>query len=248
MSLMDSVSYEVKHNEANGEKNTDGTDYNYSWNCGVEGPSRKKKVQQLRRKQIENAITLLMLSQGTPMLYAGDEMGKSCRGNNNPYCQDNEISWLNWNDLKTNHGIFEYMKKMIRFRKENVILHQEQEPHMMDTRSCGCPDLSYHGAEPWKVDQSYNSRSFSFLYSGYYGKNGDADIYVVCNMNWDRRMFAIPYLDKKKNWEIFAASEEDDSITSVQRVLSVNPRTICVLTSRQKKEKEKIKEKAEEKE
>lgn len=248
MSLMDSVSYEVKHNEANGEKNTDGTDYNYSWNCGVEGPSRKKKVQQLRRKQIENAITLLMLSQGTPMLYAGDEMGKSCRGNNNPYCQDNEISWLNWNDLKTNHGIFEYMKKMIQFRKENVILHQEQEPHMMDTRSCGCPDLSYHGAEPWKVDQSYNSRSFSFLYSGYYGKNGDADIYVVCNMNWDRRMFAIPYLDKKKNWEIFAASEEDDSITSVQRVLSVNPRTICVLTSRQKKEKEKIKEKAEEKE
>ena len=134
---MDSVSYERKHNEANGENNNDGSNYNFSWNCGVEGPSRRKKIVELRRQQIKNAICLLMLSQGTPMLYAGDEMGKSCKGNNNPYCQDNEITWLNWNDLKTNHEIFEFMKTMIKFRKKNRVLHQPEEPKMIDYKCLG---------------------------------------------------------------------------------------------------------------
>lgn len=231
LSLMDAVSYDGKHNEANGEKNSDGSDYNFSWNCGVEGPSRRKKVQELRRQQIKNAVSLLMLSQGTPMLYAGDEMGKSCRGNNNPYCQDNEISWLNWNDLKTNHEIFAFVKKMIAFRKENIVLHQAREPQMLDTISCGCPDLSYHGAEPWKVDFSYNSRSFAFLYNGNYGRDGDVNIYVACNMNWDRRQFAIPYIDKKKQWSVFAVTEKDCSLQTVERMLNLSPRTVCVLVS-----------------
>lgn len=228
-SLMDSVSYDVKHNEANGEKNTDGSDYNYSWNCGMEGPSRKKKIQQLRVKQIENAISLLMISQGTPVLYAGDEMGKSCRGNNNPYCQDNEISWLNWNDLHSHAEIFAFLKQMIAFRKQNRILHQTEELKMMDTISCGCPDLSYHGEEPWKVDCSYNSRAFALLYSGSYGNPGDADIYVACNMNWDNRRFAVPYTDKRRKWFAFVVTEKEYQTKQIDRMIVVPARTICIL-------------------
>lgn len=231
MSLMDAVSYDRKYNEANGEKNSDGSDYNFSWNCGVEGPSRKKKVIELRRQQIKNAICILMLSQGTPMIYAGDEMGKSCRGNNNPYCQDNEISWLNWNDLKTNSEIFEFMKKMVEFRKNNKVLHQPAEPKMMDYLSCGCPDLSYHGIEPWRVDNSYNSKSFSYMYHGSYGKKGDPDIYVAYNMNWDKRQFAIPYIDKRKKWSVFCVTEKGSTVETAERMITVSPRTACVLVS-----------------
>jgi glycogen operon protein len=241
MSLMDSVSYERKHNEDNGEFNMDGTDYNYSWNCGVEGPSRKKKIVKARRRQMENSISLLLLSQGTPMLYAGDEMGKSCRGNNNPYCQDNEVSWLNWNDLKTNHEIFEFTKKMIAFRKNHTILHQADEPTQMDTISCGCPDLSYHGTEPWKVDVTYNSRSFAFLYNGSFGREQEEDVYVACNMHWDMRQFAVPFIDKKKQWKLFCATEEgvqeEFKDKEIQRILTVMPRSICILVGTEREEK-----------
>lgn len=233
MSLMDAVSYEVKHNEDNGEKNRDGSDYNFSWNCGVEGASRKRKVVELRRQQIKNAISILMLSQGTPMIYAGDEMGKTRKGNNNPYCQDNEINWLNWNDLKSNHEIFEYTKQMIAFRKENKVLHQTEEPKMMDTISCGYPDLSYHGEEPWRADVSYHSRSFAFMYTGNYGKNKDQDIYVVCNMNWDKRKFAVPSV-KKKKWTVFAVTDKNMKLEKVERMIEVTPRTICILVTERK--------------
>lgn len=94
--LMDAVSYDEKHNEANGEDNRDGTDYNYSWNCGEEGPSRKKKTLELRSRQLRNALVMLYLGQGVPVLYGGDEHGNSQLGNNNVYCQDNELSWIKW--------------------------------------------------------------------------------------------------------------------------------------------------------
>lgn len=236
MSLMDSVSYERKHNEANGENNSDGSNYNFSWNCGVEGHSRRRKIIELRRQQMKNGICILMLSQGTPMIYAGDEMGKSCRGNNNPYCQDNEISWLNWNDLKTNQEIFEFMKLMIDFRKKNKVLHQPEEPKLMDYLSCGWPDLSYHGEQPWRVDDSYNSRSFSFLYYGNYGNKGDSDIYVACNMNWDSRQFAIPYIDKRKKWKVFYTTDKDSQLETAERMITVSPRTVCILVSEKTKE------------
>ena len=121
--MMDMVSYEMKHNEANGENNRDGTDYNHTWNCGVEGPTRKKKIVQMRRKQLRNAFLLLFLSQGTPLLQAGDEFGSTKNGNNNSYCQDNEISWINWNLLETNRDIFEFVKYVIAFRKEHSVFH-----------------------------------------------------------------------------------------------------------------------------
>ena len=117
--LMDMVSYDTKHNEANGEENRDGTDYNQSWNCGVEGPSRKKRIMQMRRKQIRNALLMLFLSQGTPLLMMGDEFGRTKKGNNNSYCQDNDISWLNWGLLNSNSSLHEFVKHVIQFRKEH---------------------------------------------------------------------------------------------------------------------------------
>ena len=143
--LMDMVSYDTKHNEANGEGNQDGNSYNYSWNCGVEGHTRRKKIVELRRKQIRNAALMLFLSQGTPLLLAGDEFGNSKDGNNNSYCQDNEVSWLNWNLLKTNRDIYEFTKAVIAFRKSHPVFHMAGEPKIMDYLSCGRPDVSYHG-------------------------------------------------------------------------------------------------------
>ena len=143
--LMDTVSYDEKHNEANGEENHDGTDFNYSWNCGEEGPSRKKKTLGLRARQLRNAFVLLLLSQGTPLIYEGDERGNSQSGNNNVYCQDNELSWVNWKTGKTFGFLTEYVKKLIAFRRKHPVFHQAKELRMTDYLSCGHPDISYHG-------------------------------------------------------------------------------------------------------
>ena len=106
----------------------------------------------------------------------------------------------------------------------------------MDYLSCGWPDLSYHGEQPWRVDDSYNSRSFSFLYYGNYGNKGDSDIYVACNMNWDSRQFAIPYIDKRKKWKVFYTTDKDSQLETAERMITVSPRTVCILVSEKTKE------------
>ena len=120
--LMDLVSYNDKHNEANGEDNRDGENHNNSWNCGWEGDCDDPAVNSLRHRQVKNAVTLLMVSQGIPMVLSGDEMGNSQQGNNNAYCQDNEIAWLDWNNLEKNADIFRYFKQMIKFRRLHRVL------------------------------------------------------------------------------------------------------------------------------
>ena len=122
--LWDMYSYNEKHNEANGWRNTDGSDDNRSWNCGAEGETDNEEILALRRKLAKNAMTVLMLSRGTPMFLAGDEFLNSQSGNNNAYCQDNEISWLNWDDLKKNREHFEYVKNVIRIRKEHDVIRR----------------------------------------------------------------------------------------------------------------------------
>ena len=124
--LMDLVSYDRKHNDANGEENRDGTEYNFSWNCGYEGKSKKRSVVKLRSSQIKNALVLIFLSQGVPMIQAGDEFGFSSGGNNNPYCQDNAVTWINWNLVNTNSEIYDYVKNLIQIRKSHPILHKEE--------------------------------------------------------------------------------------------------------------------------
>ena len=150
--LMDTVSYDRKHNEKNGEENRDGSDYNYSWNCGAEGPTRKKKIVELRKQLLKNAYLLLFLSQGVPLLMAGDEFGNSQDGNNNAYCQDNAVSWLNWKLLETHKDQVDFVKRLIAFRKAHKMFHMDREPRIMDYKSCGRPDVSYHGENAWKPE------------------------------------------------------------------------------------------------
>lgn len=199
--MMDLVSYERKHNEDNGENNRDGSDYNCSWNCGAEGNSRKKQVVALREKQLKNAFTFLMLSQGTPLFFMGDEFGNSQKGNNNPYCQDNDITWLNWRDLIKNKALFEYVKDMIAFRKAHGVFCRPKECMLMDYKSCGYPDLSYHGSEAWKPSWEHYSRHIGFMLCGEYAQSDRGNYYYVAiNMHWETKEFALPKLPKGVSW------------------------------------------------
>jgi glycogen operon protein len=212
--LMDMVSYDTKHNEANGEGNQDGNSYNYSWNCGVEGHTRRKKIVELRRKQIRNAALMLFLSQGTPLLLAGDEFGNSKDGNNNSYCQDNEVSWLNWNLLKTNRDIYEFTKAVIAFRKSHPVFHMAGEPKIMDYLSCGRPDVSYHGVKAWRPEFENFRRQIGIMYCGEYGKkpDGTADdsFFVAYNMHWESHEFDLPNLPKKQKWYIVFNTDDKE--------------------------------------
>ena len=146
--LADAVSYDVKHNEDNGEDNRDGTDCNHSCNYGEEGPTSKKALQSLRRRQMRNAFLILLLSQGVPAVYGGDEMGNSQRGNNNAYCQDNEISWIQWSRKKYDRQMQEFVREAIAFRGRHAAFGRRKPYVMSDYLSKGMPDLSYHGPGP----------------------------------------------------------------------------------------------------
>lgn len=230
--LMDCVSYDRKHNEANGENNQDGSDLNYSWNCGVEGPTRKKKIVEIRKQQIRNAITMLLVSQGTPMIMAGDEMGRTCQGNNNPYCHDNDINYINWNDLKKNNDIYMFTKFMIQFRKEHKLLHMVDELRMMDYLSKGCPDLSVHGVEPWRPDFNYVSRCFGMMYNQAYAQEGKkGKLYIMFNMYWEEQEFNVPASEAGMKWKVlFSTVDKDIKEAAINgRTFTVSPRSIAVI-------------------
>lgn len=204
--LQDLVSYDRKHNEENGEDNKDGSDYNCSWNCGVEGKTRKRTIALLRRKQMRNGLALVFLSQGTPYLQSGDEFGQTQNGNNNPYCQDNAVTWIDWKLHRTNREFYEYVRWLIGFRKAHAVFCREQPLKGMDYLGCGSPDVSFHGEEAWKPSLDYYSRHVGVLYCGKYAKNQDrnedADFYVVYNMHWEPHEFALPKLPKGMGWRL----------------------------------------------
>ncbi len=202
--LQDLVSYDGKHNEANGEQNHDGPDYNYSWNCGSEGPSRKRQVSELRSRQVKNALALLLGAQGTPCLLAGDEFGNSQKGNNNVYCQDNETAWLDWNGLKKNAGLFSYVKELMALRRGCPALHKAEVLLEQDKTGCGIPDVSYHGENAWQVPGEVPSRQLGIMYSG--EDVGAADCYVAYNMHWNEHVYALPTLKKKEWYPVFSTN------------------------------------------
>lgn len=247
--LADMVSYERKNNVANGEDNRDGNDYNYTWNCGVEGVSRKKAVASLRQKQMRNALCMLFLSQGTPLLFMGDEFGNSQNGNNNPYCQDNEISWLNWKKLEQNKDLQEYVKSLIALRKKHPILHKEKELRLMDYISCGYPDLSYHATKAWQPDMHNYSRHIGLMYCGRYAKlsrtEEDDFFYVAMNMHWEPHEFALPKLPKGLKWYLLTDTREWEISDNASRLLEnqqtseVDARSIQIYISKKGNEKEK---------
>lgn len=211
--LMDMVSYDRKHNEANGEENRDGNDFNYSWNCGEEGTSRRKKVLSLRHKQIKNAMVLLLFSQSTPLIFMGDEFGNSQKGNNNPYCQDNPITWLDWNDLHKNSDLYEFWKKLTALRREHPILHPEYALKIMDYISCGYPDLSYHGQSAWRARMDSYNRHIGIMYCGKYAKRGrdreDDFFYLALNMYWEPNKLAMPKLPAGLKWQPVLSTWEE---------------------------------------
>ena len=236
--LYDAVSYDKKYNQANGENNRDGAVYNYSWNCGAEGDTRKRKINELRKHQIKNALSLVLLSQGVPMIYAGDEMCNSQKGNNNPYCLDNEISWTNWNTTAMAKEILDFTKKLIQFRKQHKILHLSSEPRLMDYKSYGLPDMSYHGSKAWYADFSHFNRHFSVMYCGKYatidGEEDEADLFIAYNMFWEMIKFGIPSARNKRQWKVVFATDSGfkEPGDGIERMLQVPPRSIVVLMAK----------------
>ena len=231
--LWDLVSYDCKHNEANGENNTDGPDFNFSWNCGAEGPSRKKAVMALRKNQVRNAFQLLLLAQGTPCILAGDEFYNSQKGNNNVYCQDNETGWVDWSKLKTDDTLFSYVKQLIDFRKKHPCLHRAEDLKGLDRTACGVPDVSYHGANAWQVNSEVYSRQLGVLYAG--EDLGDTECFVAYNMHWLPHEYALPSPGKGKRWCLAADTEEGFKEVPVpaedQKKMELKERSITVLVS-----------------
>lgn len=241
--LRDLVSYDRKHNEENGEQNNDGPKWNYSWNCGAEGETRKKDVLSLRARQQKNALMMLFFSQGTPMLLAGDEFGNSQRGNNNPYCLDNEVSWVDWTAAKKvqNRRQLDFVRSLIALRKSEKLFQRREEMVMSDTRACGYPDLSYHGSKAWYADYDYENRQIGMLYSRSYVKE-DGFLYVCYNLHPEKQPLALPKLPEGYHWEIAIDTFQTESILEKpqkckrnQKILEMPPRTIRVLYGKKDK-------------
>lgn len=238
--MMDMVSYDHKHNEANGEENRDGNNYNCSWNCGEEGNSRKLKIRGLRQRQIENAYTMLLFTQSMPLIFMGDEFGNSQRGNNNPYCQDNATTWLDWHDLQKHQEMYDFWKRLVQFRKEHPVLRREQEVRLMDYLSCGYPDLSYHGKNAWRAQTESYNRHIGILYCGKYALKPDGQeddfLYLAMNMHWESHELALPRLPKGMRWEqVFATGEE--TVTEEEYLRRLSPRSVAVYCSVREQEK-----------
>lgn len=194
--LADLVSYKTKHNEANGEFNTDGDSYNLSDNHGVEGPTNDPVILALRAQQARNFATLLILAHGVPMMLAGDEMGHSQGGNNNGWCQDNAISWLDWTDLDGNHDLFQFFRNLIAFRKQHVLLR----PRHFEGEENGERNLTWHGRELNRPDWSKNSHGLGMHLQGH---TDEAEIYLIANAAEAADWFSLPGSARPKPWRRF---------------------------------------------
>ena len=231
--LADLVSYEHKHNEENGENNKDGTDNNLSWNCGIEGRTRKHSILELRKKQIKNILTMLFMSQGVPMIFSGDEFASSQAGNNNPYCQDNETGWVDWKALDKNRDIFDYVMFLSKLRFSHDMLHNAMPFKLMDYISCGYPDISCHGKEAWRPDLSGYSHVLGMLYCGLYEKSDNKPfIYVCYNMHWQKAEFALPKLPDGLKWTVLADTESDADLGASANLQILSERSVRIYISR----------------
>lgn len=194
-SLNDVVSYNGKNNLANGEDNRDGSNDNFSWNCGAEGLTVNSAIEQIRLQQIKNFMTVLFLSQGTPMLLMGDEVRHTQGGNNNTYCQDNELSWFDWGRLEQHKGLLRFVQKITHFTKNSPIFNHEE--HIGVATYSANPHIHWHGVNLDDPDWGEDSRSLAFCLS--YPKS-DERIYVVLNAFWEPLAFELPLLSQNKKW------------------------------------------------
>ena len=212
-----------------------------SWNCGFEGTSTDCGVISLRKKQIKNAVCILMLSQGVPMILSGDEFGNTQFGNNNAYCQDNEISWIDWKLANANSDLLNFFSRIIAFRQAHPMLHNRVHFRNEDYLGIGYPDISLHGTKAWHPDWSSDSRSLAFLLCGNYAKEGsvrDDFIYAALNMHWETHAFESPELPDGMSWRIVANTDmqppEDiwgpgnDKLLGNQKEFLVGPRSVII--------------------
>lgn len=195
--LYDLYAYNYKHNEANGWNNTDGTNDNFSWNCGEEGETDNPEVNKLRRRMVKNACTVLMMSRGIPMFFAGDEFMNTSFGNNNAYCQDNITSWLDWNLLEKNRDMFEFFKQVIGFRKKNSVIRRNGK-----FCSLGFPPVSTHGILPFENKFDNETRFIGVMFAGRKENETAEDeiIYMAINTYWEAVTFTLPDVSVKYGW------------------------------------------------
>ena len=234
--LYDLVSYNEKHNWDNGENNRDGSNDNLSWNCGVEGDTDDPEINALRLRQMKNMLTVLLTSRGIPMLLSGDEFANSQFGNNNAYCQDNEVSWLDWNMMDTHRDLYDYVRRLIAFRKAHPVLRAES--YDFSHNGAGYPELSFHGTLAWNLDEHAPGLSFGYMYAEdheRYRTEQDAFIYVAVNAYWEEQRFMLPTLPEGFRWKLAfeaygvstdigeARTHEDSS------GITLGPRTTAVL-------------------
>lgn len=209
--MLDMVSYEKKYNEKNDEDNLDGTDYNFSWNCGFEGSTKKKKILNLRKRQMKNAWVMLMFSKGIPAILAGDEVCNSQNGNNNAYCQDNAVGWLNWKSPKAYSGMYEFVRELINLRKEYREIWFANDCEEDCNMRKKFPLISFHGEKAWKMEFRKSSRHFGIMYYNDFDSNGNwKALYVACNMDWNPQQFALPRLAKKHDWYVAVDTSLDN--------------------------------------
>jgi isoamylase len=196
--LHDLVSYNDKHNWANGEGNCDGDNNNFSWNCGAEGETNDPYINHLRERQVRNLATLLLISRGVPMILAGDELGRTQRGNNNSYCQDNNISWLNWQGLTENNDLYRFFRLLIAFRKSHELIRHDS---FTINEGLGL-QIDWHGHQLGQPDWSFESRSIAAHMFGRSTKGVAPDIHLIANAHWETGIFQLPGLNNRK-WHRF---------------------------------------------
>lgn len=238
--LHDLFSYNGKHNEANGEGNRDGADDNHSWNCGWEGPAEDPGVLELRRRMMKNAMLFLLVSHGVPMLLMGDEVGRSQGGNNNAYCHDSAISWMDWRMTDAAREQFEFTRKCIAFRHAHPVLRPSNFREGHHCPRSGRPAVSWHGTRSWDADWSPGSRVLACMLSGDAVKSeADDDIYIGMNMYWHPLQFEVPSPRAGRHWRWFANTSmptpldcaepgEERPLDSPSRIL-IGGRSIVVL-------------------
>ena len=220
--LYDLYSYNEKHNEKNGWNNTDGDNNGHSWNCGAEGETDDPNVNGLRRRLIKNAFAALLCSRGPAMFFAGDEFCNTQFGNNNAYCQDNIISWLDWSRLEKFKEIHDFVRHMIQFRKEHPILRKMTKPS-----SCQFPEISVHNGTPFNASTDYKTKLIGIMYAGRNEEDTEDDIVFYCmNAHWEPLVMQLPVLPNGKHWHVDTNTNAEyfdgEDFTAKTELLGVN--------------------------
>lgn len=232
--LYDLYAYNEKHNEANGWNNTDGSNDNRSWNCGMEGDTNDPDIFSLRRRMIKNACAVLMCSHGTPMFLAGDEFCNTQFGNNNPYCQDNEISWLDWSLLEQNQEIFQFFRYMIHFRHDHVAIRG----NCLSNRR-GFPETSLHSEIPWNASYSDGRKVVGVMFAGYdVEKQADDIVYMAVNVYWNPVPIRLPDAPFGLRWHLAVNTSDeerscyDEPVTLHSVNFLTGPRSVCIFIAK----------------